>query len=105
MKRADILEQARRCVCGGREQEYGTPENNFSLVAKLWEAYTGHKFHAEDVAMMLSLLKVARIKAGIKPDSFIDLAGYAACAGELATEGYVQMTFDGVLTNQRGGEG
>lgn len=94
MKRADILKQAHRCVCGEREQEYGTPENNFSLIAKLWETYTGHEFTAKDVAMMLCLLKVARIKAGNKTDSFTDLAGYAACAGELATEDYVQMTFD-----------
>lgn len=40
----------------------------------------------KDVAMMMALLKVARIKAGDKADSFIDLAGYAACAGEIVTE-------------------
>lgn len=39
--------------------------------------------HAKDVAMMLALLKVARIHNGDKMDSFIDLAGYAACAGEI----------------------
>ena len=38
---------------------------------------------AKDVAMMLALLKVARIHNGDKMDSFIDLAGYAACAGEI----------------------
>ena len=32
MKRAEILEEARKCVCGEREQEYGTPENNFTLI-------------------------------------------------------------------------
>ena len=35
---------------------------------------------------MLALLKVARIATGSSPDSFIDLAGYAACAGEIVTE-------------------
>ena len=35
------------------------------------------------VAMMLALLKVARIHNGDKMDSFIDLAGYAACASEI----------------------
>lgn len=86
MKRAEILEAARQCVCGEREQEYGKPENNFALVGKLWEVYTGQPFSAKDVAVMLALLKVARIKTGVKGDSFIDLAGYAACAGEIATE-------------------
>ena len=86
MKRAEILEQARKCVCGEREHEYGKPENNFALIGNLWEAYTGMHYGAKDVAMMLALLKVARIKAGVKGDSFVDLAGYAACAGEIATE-------------------
>ena len=43
-------------------------------------------YSAKDVAMMLALLKVARIKTGVKGDSYVDLAGYAACAGEIATE-------------------
>ena len=86
MKRAEILEQARKCVCGEREREYGRPENNFALIGKLWEAYTGMRYSAKDVAMMLALLKVARIKTGVKGDSFVDLVGYAACAGEIATE-------------------
>lgn len=40
---------------------------------------------AKDVAVMMALLKVARIATGNSPDSFVDLAGYAACAGEVAT--------------------
>lgn len=35
---------------------------------------------------MMALLKVARIATGTKLDSFVDLADYAACAGELATK-------------------
>ena len=85
MKRADILEAARVCVCGEREQDYGTPEDSFSLIGKLWTAYMSIEFTTKDVAIMMALLKVARIKNGDKLDSFIDLAGYAACAGELAT--------------------
>lgn len=36
MKRSEILEAARRCVCGEREQDYGTPENNFETIGLLW---------------------------------------------------------------------
>lgn len=89
MKRSEILEAARRCVCGEREQDYGTPEDSFFLIAKLWTAYTGVSFSTKDVAMMMALLKVARIKRGDKADSFVDLAGYAACAGEVADRGAV----------------
>lgn len=80
MKRAEILDAAKACVCGEREQDYGTPEDSFG---QLWTVYMGTLFTAKDVAMMLALLKVARIHNGDKMDSFIDLAGYAACAGEI----------------------
>lgn len=84
-KRAEILHCAEACVCGHRITDYGTPENSFSAIADLWSAYMGHEYTALDVAMMMALLKVARIKTGSDTkDSFIDLAGYAACAGEIA---------------------
>lgn len=39
----------------------------------------------EDVAMLMALLKIARICSGTgTADSFVDLAGYAACGGEIA---------------------
>lgn len=33
MTRREILEQARKCVCGDREQDYGSPEQNFKTIA------------------------------------------------------------------------
>ena len=85
MTRSEILEKSRVCVCGEREQDYGTPEDSFALIGRLWSVYMGVEFTPKDVAMLMALLKVARIKKGDTPDSFVDLAGYAACAGEIAT--------------------
>jgi hypothetical protein len=97
MTRSEILAEAERCVCTDREQQYGTPENNFKLIAHLWEPYLKAKcvlpnidicINPEDVAVMMALLKIARIATGApKADNYIDLAGYAVCAGEIATEG------------------
>jgi len=85
MDRKMILDNAVENVTGQRVDDYGTPENNFAKIAELWTAYKGADFTAHDVAMMMALLKVARIKSSPwKSDSYIDLAGYAACAGELA---------------------
>lgn len=85
MKRADFLKRAQKCVCGGRDSDYGTPEDNFGTIAKLWTIYRGTTFTAKDVAMMMALLKIARIRNGrYSADSYVDLAGYAACAGEIA---------------------
>ncbi len=78
-KRAEILYEAESCICGQREQDYGSPKDNFSTIAVMWTAYTGTLITALDVAMMMCLLKIARIKnGGGTGDSFIDLAGYAA---------------------------
>lgn len=78
----------------GQKKEYGSPENNFRLIASMWEPYirqrcVGHgadvSIRPEDVAMLMALLKIARICTGTgTADSFVDLAGYAACGGEIA---------------------
>lgn len=87
MNRSEILHTAETCVCGQREQDYGTPKYNFTTIADLWGAYLGIALKAKDVAMLMCLLKIGRIKTGSgTADSFVDLAGYAACGGEIVTE-------------------
>lgn len=86
MTRAETLDRAKQCVCGQRENEYGSPEDNFRSIAALWSVYKNTDFTATDVAMMMALLKIARIKTGTATeDSFVDLAGYAACGAEIAS--------------------
>jgi len=85
MLRAEILHEAEKCICGQREQDYGSPESNFELISNLWSDYLDTEVTALDVAMMMCLLKISRIKnGGGSGDSFVDLAGYAACGGEIA---------------------
>ena len=84
MTRRECLETAEHMVNGDREHDYGTPEDNFKTIAGLWSAYLGKEISSLDVAMLMALMKIARIKAGTKPDSFVDLAGYAACGAEIA---------------------
>lgn len=98
MNRLDTLKAAAECVCGGREEDYGSPENNFRTIASLWNSYlygaglmenpTPHVWKGikpKDVAAMLALLKVARIAGNRpKPDNWVDLAGYAACGAEIS---------------------
>lgn len=85
--RKEILKQATDAVCTDREGQYGSPEDNFRRIADLWTTYWGgYPFEPKDVAMMMSLLKIARIATGKhKDDNYIDLAGYAACGGELGS--------------------
>lgn len=87
--RQSILNDALKCVCGDREQDYGSPEDSFQAIANLWIDYLGAKgmpvdIEPKDVSAMLALLKIARIATGHgKEDNWIDLAGYAACGGEI----------------------
>lgn len=85
MKRKEILDAAEQCVCGQREQDYGSPEDNFKRIADLWSAYMGVDFTATNVSVMMALLKIARIASNpLHMDNWVDGCGYLACGGELA---------------------
>lgn len=92
MNREETLREAKICVCETRDQQYGSPLANFKTIAEFWQIYLSKKpqpttIDAHDVANMMALLKIARIASGqTKEDNYIDLAGYAACAGEIATD-------------------
>ena len=87
MTRTDILNAANACVCGDREQDYGRVEENFGRIAEFWSVYMGIEIAPVDVAAMMALMKIARIASGhAKADNWVDLAGYAACGGELESE-------------------
>lgn len=94
MTREEILNAAKQCVCHDRNEQYGEPENNFAVIARFWQEYifgaTGKPFNltAFDVANMMVLFKVARAAtagANANADSFVDMAGYAACGGEIVS--------------------
>ena len=83
--RKRVLSEAERCVCGQREQDYGTPEDNFGRIAEFWTTYMGVEFGTVDVAIMMALLKIARISENLQHmDSWVDGCGYLACGGEIA---------------------
>jgi len=84
MKRDEILKTAAELICSDRESDYGSPEDNFKTIAGYWAHYKGVDFSAHDVAVMMALLKIARIQTGrFKADSYIDACGYLAIAGEI----------------------
>lgn len=81
--REDILNMAKQIISGKRTQDYGPPEDSFAMIAKYWSTYLDREITSIDVANMMILLKVAR-QSGCAGsiDSYIDIAGYAACGGE-----------------------
>lgn len=83
--RENILEMARGIISSDRNAQYGEPEQNFAAIAELWTVYKDMPFDPHDVAVMQMLVKVARIKQSPgKTDHWVDIAGYAACGGEVS---------------------
>lgn len=92
--RGDILDKARACVCQDRNRAYGEPEDGFRLIAALWEPVIQESCVSpgadvsvtpDTVAVLMALLKIARAAQNPEHlDNWVDLAGYAACGGEIA---------------------
>ena len=89
--RKRVLSEAERCVCGQREQDYGTPEDSFNIIADLWAVYLKgcgvsiDFLESHDVAIMMALLKIARISENPQHMyKWVDGCGYFACGGEIA---------------------
>ena len=85
--RVAALREAAGLISGDRDKQYGGPEENFTRIAKIWSVILGQEVLAEDVAMMMIGLKVARYAArsGFQPDTWVDIAGYAGCGYEVGS--------------------
>lgn len=85
MKASKILMRAAELVGGERDRQHGDKLENHENIARLWSAYLEVEITAAQAALMLNLLKVARTKTGdFNLDDYLDMAGYAGCAGEIA---------------------
>jgi hypothetical protein len=92
----DLLEEAIETVAA-RGKPYGGAENNFERIARFWTAHLANRYgdhkklhlgppklDGTDVAIMMILLKAARLANDPEHrDSWVDIAGYAACGGTL----------------------
>jgi len=87
--RDNILDIAKEYVTKDRAADHGDMQDNFQRIADYWNTHLGLISYIKDtdVAVMMSLLKVARIHSNTKnPDNWIDACGYMSCGGELASK-------------------
>ena len=83
--RAGILDEAARIVTQDRNVTHGEPEETFGLIAAYWSAHLGIAVSETDVAALMTLFKLARLKANpTNPENWVDGCGYLACGGEIA---------------------
>ena len=79
----EILEEANKLIGGDRNDDYGDKLTNHQNIAALWSVFLRKNITPHDVAMCMALVKVARLMHAHKKDSYLDLAAYAAIAGEI----------------------
>lgn len=83
-----VLQEAHEIIYGDREQTYGKPAKNLQTIADMWESYLRARgvwndaadgLFADDVALMMVLMKVSRLANSPEHrDSLVDICGYAA---------------------------
>ena len=79
----EILKEANELISGKRHTDYGNKLTNHRNIAALWSIFLRTNITPHDVAMCMALVKVARLMHAHKKDSYLDLAAYAAIAGEI----------------------
>jgi len=85
--RGQVLDTAKEYVTKDRAADHGNMEDNFSTIGKYWSVHLGVDVSATDVAVMMNLLKAARIKSNpTHPDNWVDACGYMACGGEIVSK-------------------
>lgn len=87
--RARCLRMASQYTSKDRNSAYGDPEDNFSNIAEVWNAQgvriDGRALVAADVALLMVGMKLARLRFNPgHEDSWVDVAGYAACGMDVA---------------------
>lgn len=87
MNRTEILKTAQEYITKDRTATHGEAENNFNLIAELWSCYLNVPITEDDVAALMIMLKLARIKGNpAHIDHWLDICGYSAIGGELSVK-------------------
>ena len=71
-----------------RASEYEPPAISLGKIATYWQTYTDCKTTPYDVAIMMALLKIARLSKGHHQDSLEDAAAYLAIANSLKEQSH-----------------
>lgn len=73
----DIAAYAARLVSDDRQYEYGHPLDNMDRAARIWSVILNTEVSAEQVALCMVGMKIARQVHKPKPDTVVDIIGYA----------------------------
>ena len=84
LTKEEILNQAQTIIKGDRNLRYGDPKINYKRIIEGWQLILGTEITEGQYGMMMIWMKIARLMEDeTHMDSWIDIAGYAACTGEV----------------------
>lgn len=93
-----ICLRAADLVSGDRQKTHGDKEPNFKAIADIWSAYLANRsapdtpLRPSEAADLMELMKVARrLNGELNLDDYVDAAGYAGCAGEIASAEHLRQ--------------
>ena len=85
--RVDLLKEAIKVTSTDRNKDYGNPINNHRHIAQIFNAITGHRLTARDVALLHTCTKLSRGQVSPKKkDHYVDRMAYAGIEYECAME-------------------
>lgn len=81
----EILKEAIRCIGDRAKEREMDQERSMKRCVAAFNAMTGHTLSEEEGWLFMVFLKVSRSQQGeFKLDDYVDMAAYAALAGECA---------------------
>jgi hypothetical protein len=90
----NLLQDANDLIHGPRPADYSHPIEDFSVTADFWTTWGQSRgllkpdqaYSPEDVAMMMSLMKVSRESRKHLRENILDGPGYVGCLGRVIAE-------------------
>lgn len=90
-----FCETAGDMITNDRANAHGDASRFFDIVARLWSQYLLIDIAGNQVPIMMVLFKIARSMNGnFNKDDYIDMCGYSALAGEMATKQFEDANED-----------
>tara|TARA_R110002020_G_scaffold432446_1_gene642466 strand:- start:51 stop:407 length:357 start_codon:yes stop_codon:yes gene_type:complete len=89
-----LLDEAKKLIGGDRQEDYGDKLKNHQNIANFWSIFLEKQITPHDVAICMALVKVARLMNQHKKDSYLDMAAYAAIAGEIEARTDKDISFE-----------